>query len=114
MTIRKLDESTDNVLGYEVRGRITKEEFETFEKDFEAEISTHGKVRILLYLPEIPAIEPGALWEDLKLARYLRDIEKYAVVSDSDFAEWGAKVNDAVVRSFDTSQYDEAWRWVRE
>jgi hypothetical protein len=60
--LKKLDESADNALGYETRDRITEEEFASFEEEFEAAISRHGKVRLLLYMPEVPGVEPGALW----------------------------------------------------
>lgn len=116
--LRKLDESASGALGYEARGGITEDEFASFEEEFEAEVSRHGKVRILLYMPEIPGVEPAALWEDLKLARRLGDIDRYAIVSDSALAEWGARLDDKLisgaVKHFDLSQYEEAWRWLRE
>lgn len=116
--LRKLDESAVNVLGYETKGRVTEEEFASFEGDFEAAISRYGKVRVFLYMPEVPGVEPGALWEDLKFARHVGDIERYAIVSDSALAEWGSRLDDALVvgtvRHFDLSQHEEAWRWLRE
>jgi hypothetical protein len=66
--LRKLQRSVDNVLGYEVGGKLTEEEFEAFAEEFEAAISRHGKVRLLIQMPEMPRMESGALWEDLKLA----------------------------------------------
>lgn len=116
--LKKLEESSGNILGYEARDGITEEEFASFEQEFEAAISRYGKVRVLLYMPEVPGVGPGALWEDLKLARRLNDIERYAIVTDSDLTKWGAKVDDALIggklKSFDTSRYEEAWRWLRE
>lgn len=116
--LTKLPESTDSVLGYEAGDKITEEDLTAFAKEFEAAISRHGKVRLLVYLPELPKIDPGALWEDLKLIRYRNDIERYAVVSDSPVLEWTSKIADAMssgeVRQFDTSQKADAWRWVSE
>lgn len=69
-------------------------------------------------MPELPTLTPSALWEDLKLIRYRNDIERYAVVSDSSVLEWTSKLADALstgeVRQFDTSQYEDAWRWLQQ
>ncbi len=115
--IRKLDESAGNVLGYEVRKEVTEEEFVSFSREFEAAIAQHGKIRLLIYMPELPKTEPGALVEDLKLTRYLNNIERYALVSDSALMEWVSKLGNALpgveIKQFDTSRYEEAWYWVR-
>ena len=114
---RKLQQSSGNVLGYEVGGKLTEEEFEAFSQEFRAEISRHGKVRLLMHVPEIPSMESGAMWEDLKLSRYRNDIERYAIVGESALLEWGTKLGDVLiageVRHFDPSREEEAWRWIR-
>lgn len=116
--LRKLPESTENVLGYEAKDKITEEEFTAFAEEFEAAIERHGKARLLVYIPELPILTPSALWEDLKLIRCRNDIERYAVVSDSSVLEWTSKLADALstgeVRQFDTSQYEDAWRWLQQ
>jgi EmrB/QacA subfamily drug resistance transporter len=105
--LRKLEESSGNALGYEAKDRITEEEFASFEEEFEAAISRHGKVRLLLYMPEIPRVNSGALWEDLKLARHTGDLERFAVVSASNLTEWSTRLGGALpggeVRWFETS-----------
>ena len=116
--LEKLPESTGNVLGYLARDKITDDELTAFAREFEAAIEHHGKASLLVYLPEMPIMTPGALWEDLKLFRYRNDIDRYAVVSDSRVFEWTSKVADALssgeVRQFDTRQYEEAWDWLRQ
>lgn len=116
--LRKLPESTANILGYVAGDKITEEEFSAFAEEFEAAISRHGKARLLVYMPELPKVAPGALWEDLKLIRYRNNIERYAIVSDSSVMEWSSKLADALssgeVRQFDTSHYDDAWRWLQQ
>jgi SpoIIAA-like len=115
--LRKLQQSSGNVLGYEVGGKLTEEEFEAFSEEFRAEISRHGKVRLLIHVSEIPSMESGAMWEDLKLSRYRDDIERYAIVGESALLEWGTKLGDVLiggeVRHFDPSREEEAWRWIR-
>lgn len=115
--LKKLEGSAGNVLAYEVEGKLTREELEALAKEFKTVVADHGKVRLLVRIPEMPAVEFGAVAEDLKLAPYARDIERYALVGDTAVAEWAEKVGDALVggemKHFEDSQYEEAWRWVQ-
>jgi hypothetical protein len=113
----KLDEGTGNVLGYEMKGKLTEKEFKTLSEDFKAVIAEHGKVRLLVRVPEMPGAEFGALAEDLKLAPYASDIERYPLVGDVSLLEWVGKLGNAVIEGeiqhFEDSRYEEAWRWVQ-
>jgi hypothetical protein len=115
--LRRLDEGIGNTLGYEVKGKLTQKEFETLSEEFKAVVAEHGKVRLLVRMSEIPRMELGALAEDLKLAPYANDIERYAIVSDSTLIEWAQKIGGSFIggelRHFEDSQYEEAWQWLR-
>ena len=115
--LRKLQQNSGNVLAYEVGGKLTEEEFEAFSQEFRAEISRHGKARLLIHVSEIPSMESGARCEDLKLSRYRDDIERCASVGESALLEWGTKLGDVLiggeVKHFDPSREEEAWRWIR-
>ncbi len=52
--IRRLDENSGNVLGWEVTDEVTEEEVRTLSEEFKAAVAKHGKVRVL----EVP---PGLL-----------------------------------------------------
>ena len=51
------------------------------------------------------------------LTPYAKDVERYAIVSDSNLFEWTSKIAEAFiggeVRRFEDSRYEEAWRWLR-
>ena len=115
--LKKLDEGTGNVLGYEVKGKLTQKEFEALSIEIKASVAEHGKVRLLLRMNEIPKMELGALAEDLKLAPYANDLERYAIVSDSTTVGWAEKLGDILisgeVKYFEDSQYEEAWDWIQ-
>lgn len=115
--LRKLDEGTGNVLGYEVKGKLTEKEFEALSVEIKTVVAEHGKIRLLVRMPEMPGLELGALVEDLKLAKYANDIERYAIVGDSTIMEWAEKLGGALIsgdtKHFEDSQYEEAWRWVQ-
>ena len=115
--LRRLDEGIGNTLGYEVTGKLTEKEFETLSEEFKAVVAEHGKVRLLVRMSEIPRMELGALAEDLKLAPYAKDIERYAIVSDSTLIEWAQKIGSSFIggelRHFEDARYEEAWQWLR-
>ena len=50
---RKLERSSGNVLGYEARGKLTKEELGVILADMEEAIDCFGEVNVLVYLPEM-------------------------------------------------------------
>lgn len=96
--VRRLDESSGNVLGWEVTGEVTKEEVRTISEEFKAAVAEHGKVRALVRMRRIPRMGLGAWVEDLKLTPYARDVERYAIVSDGDLFDWAAKIGGGVHR----------------
>ncbi len=102
--LKKLDEGTGNVLGYEIRGKLTEKEFETLSEEFKAVIAEHGKVRLLIRVPEMPGVEFGALAENLKLAPYASDIERYAIVGDGALLEWAEKLGNPLIEGDSTSR----------
>ncbi|MGB3682497.1 MAG: STAS/SEC14 domain-containing protein [Rubrobacteraceae bacterium] len=115
--LRRLDNGTGNVLGYEVKERITDKEFENLSREVKEIVAEHGKVRLLVRMDEIPKVGLDAMMEDLKLAPYANDIERYAVVGDASFLEWAQSLGDVFIsgeiKHFKDSQYEEAWSWVQ-
>lgn len=114
--LRRLDGSGGGVLGYEVGGRLTEEEFGAISEELKAVVSEHGGVRLLVRIAGVPRMELGALAEDLKLVPYAKDVERYAIVSDSTAIEWAEKIGDLSIggelRHFEGSRCEEAWRWL--
>ena len=115
--LKRLDEGSGNVLGYEVKERITEKEFDNLAEEFKSVVAEYGKVRLLLRMNEVPKASLGTMAEDLKLAPYANDIERYAIVGDSAIVEWAEKLGgsliDGEVKHFEDSQYKEAWRWIQ-
>jgi hypothetical protein len=116
---RKLEESSGNVLGYEARGKLTKEELGVILADMEETIDCFGEVNVLVYLPEMPWPDLGAIGEDLQFARkHTKDIGRYAVVGGGALLDWVAKLEGPLVgieiKHFEPDRLDEAWRWLHE
>ena len=115
--LKKLDQSKGNVLGYEMKGKVTEKEFEDLSEEFKTAVAEYGKVRLLVRIPEIPGVEPGAMVEDLKLAPHTSNIERYAILRDNRAAAgWVESLGNALIggeiKHFEDLQYEEAWRWV--
>jgi len=115
---RKMDESSVNVLGYEVGGKLTEEELGALLADVEEATDRFEKVNLLVYVPEIPRPDLGAIGEDLEFARkHTKDVERYAVVGASALLDWVAKLEGPLlgiqIKHFEPDRLKEAWRWVR-
>src|ERR671921_182809 len=95
--IRRLEETSGNVLGWEVTGKVTEEEVRTISEEFKAAIAEHGKVRVLVRMRRIPRMELTAWVEDFKLTPYAKNVERYAIVSDSNLFEWTTKIAEAFI-----------------
>ena len=107
--IRRLDESSGNDrLGWEVTGKVTEEEVRTISEEFKAAIAEHGKVRVLIRMRRMPRMGFAAWVEDFKLTPYAKNVERYAIVSDSNLFEWTTKIAEAFiggeVRRFEDSR----------
>ena len=115
--INRLDENSGNVLAWEITSKVTEEEVRTISEEFKAAIAEHGKVRVLIRMRRIPRMGLAAWVEDFKLTPYAKNVERYAIVSDSNLFEWTSKIAEAFiggeVRRFEDSRYEEAWRWLR-
>jgi len=116
---RKLEESSGNVLGYEARGKLPKEELGAILADMEEAIDRFGEVNVLVYLSEMPWPDLGAISEDLQFVRkHTKDIGRYAMVGGGALLDWLAKLEGPLVgieiKHFEPDRLDEAWRWLRE
>ncbi len=84
----------------------------TISEEFRAAVAEHGKVRALVRMRRIPRMGLGAWVEDLKLTPYARNVERYAIVSDSNLFGWAAKIGGVFigkeVKHFEDSRYEEA------
>ncbi|WP_017571256.1 SpoIIAA family protein [Nocardiopsis halotolerans] len=114
---QRLDRSHGNVLGYEITGRITEEEYQRLAGELRAGIGEHGSVRLLVRAPGLPTAELSALDDDLEFAKeHLGDIERYAVVSDRKLLRFLTRVGDRFVRAesreFALEDEEAAWAWL--
>lgn len=117
--IKKLSTSRENILEYEVDDKLTEEENVRVIDEIKVVLRKFGKARLLVKAEKMPQIELSAIDDRLKFAKdHLDQIEKYALVTDSDLAEYISKVSDKVVkvdiRQFAVDEEEMARSWIRE
>lgn len=116
--ITRLAGVPDNVLGLEVKGDLTSDDYrETLGPALKAHREMHDKVRLLVVLgDEFKGFTAGALWQDEKLLdANLFAFERVAVVTDSGPVRatmhlFGWMI-PGDVKLFDTGEIDEAKAW---
>src|SRR5699024_10388159 len=105
-----------NIVTATYDGSLSAEDMDAVRTDLQAKKAAHGSVRLLMEYGDIGRIEPEALWKDLKTAGMLGDIERCALVTDSNWIEkLGAaagRVTSVEMLTFSTDQRDEALAWL--
>jgi hypothetical protein len=76
----------DGVIGFEITGKVTKEDYTSVVVPAVEEAARSGDVRFVVVIPEFHGMSAGALGQDLKVAfENFRKWKRIAVVSD---VEW--------------------------
>ncbi len=107
------------VLEVTIDGRLEKQDYERFTPLAEERIERHGKISLLVHVGNMSGWSPKGLWEDLKFdAKHYDDIDRLAIVADSDDRRWMATLSKpltkASVRFFTESEVSEARAWVQQ
>ncbi|MCB1676298.1 MAG: STAS/SEC14 domain-containing protein [Halioglobus sp.] len=106
------------VLELRVSGKLEKEAYRRWVPVLEAQINTHGKVNLLVYLEDFAGWSAAALWEDLKFdIRHYSDISRLALVGDDPDKSWLATLarpfTAAEVEWFAAGRLEAARAWVK-
>jgi hypothetical protein len=117
--LEKLSQSSGNVVGYKVIGRLTKEDFAAVTADVEALVLQEGPLRLLLDLEAFEGEEMDALGSHRGFRHeHQRHITRMAVVGDKKWQEWVMAFVDLVYyarenRFYPIDQRQAAWEWLR-
>ena len=119
MSVELTQETDGKVLVLNLKGKLTKSDYETFAPAVESAVTEHGKVRMLVRMTDFHGWTTGALWEDIKFdVRHFSDIERIALVGDrtwqAGMAMFCKPFTTAKIRFFDAGEVDEASAWIRE
>jgi SpoIIAA-like len=119
--LKLIDDLPDNVVGIEASGKVQADDYRTvLDPAAAAAIKAHDKVRLLYVLGDaFQGYTAAAMWEDTKLGLHdLSAWERIAVVTDRGALADAVRVLGwlipADVRTYATSQLDDARAWVSE
>ena len=115
--IEKLSESSGNVLGYKVSGKIGKDDYTPLTADVEALLEKEESICLLLDLDDLEGEKANAWGTDLKFGReYHKKIAKMAIVGDKKWQEWMTSLVDPFyareAEYFPLEERQAAWDWL--
>ena len=119
MTIELKENVAVRLLVAKVSGKLSAEDYETFEPAVEKLIDSSGKINILFVMHDFHGWELGAVWEDIKFAtKHCRDIEKIAMVGDKAWEKWMSIICKpftlSAIQYFDAAELEAAEQWLSE
>lgn len=114
---RKLGTSHDNVLAYQVAGRVTHGEMRRLLGEVREAVDAHGRVRLLLRMRGWPYAELSTVRHRIEFLREYGDgLDRLAVVSDERLlgflADRADRFTGTDLRSFRSDVESEAWAWI--
>lgn len=117
--IKKLDESSGNVIGFKCIGTITADDYKIIMPEVNALVEREGNIRLLFDLSDFKWEQMGAWLSDIEFGMEFRNkIEKMAIVGDKAWERWITHLakpfyaRDA--RFFEVKNSADAWSWLRE
>lgn len=120
-SIAALDAPRPDLLAFEIRAKIEKEDIEWMARRVEAAFDRHETVDMLILIPHYEGTELGAVFdaEALKAqARSARHVRRYAVVGAPAWAsamiDLFSPVSPVEAKTFGRDEAPAAWRWVDE
>jgi hypothetical protein len=120
MTIHKIHKSSGNIIGFNVSGKLSDEDYKNLViPEIEKAIEKFGEICLLWEMEKFHGWDASAAWDDLKILRkYKKTIMRIAVVGDKDWERWLEKTvklfTKAEVRYFDHARRQRAWIWLKE
>ena len=117
--IEKLQQSSGNILGFKISGKLHDEDYKHFVPVVEEAIQAQGKVRLVAHLTDFHGWDLHAVWDDTKFAtKHCRDVERVAIIGDKQWEKWMAGIckpfTMAKIQYFDANEADKAWEWVSQ
>ena len=114
--IEIIDRTDDSLLEISAIGTLTKTDVEEIGDFFENKLKDDAKVNMLLLMDDWDGLTPSGLLEDFKLAKYVKNMNKVAIVADSEFLKADSKVENLFpgvqVKYFSANDRLQAEQWL--
>ena len=110
--------SGGKILGLQLSGKLTDEDYQNLTPQIEEIIQKEGAIRLLCVFEDFKGWTAQAAWDDLKLdLKHHAAYERLALVGQSKFEEFMAWISkpfvSGEVQYFDRENGDKAWEWIR-
>ncbi|WP_077317750.1 STAS/SEC14 domain-containing protein [Virgibacillus proomii] len=106
----------DNVLKVEIQEKVTGEDIHQFKEFFMMKRQQHSKVTILLVMDEMQGVTLNGIKEEFKLGKYVKDINKIAMVSDEKWIKKSLKLESLIpeieIEHFPIKNKSQAEHWL--
>ena len=117
--IEPLPQTSDQVLGFRLSGKLHDEDYKKFVPLVDAEIAQEGKVNVLAQFHDFHGWDAKALWDDIKFSTtHCTKIKRIAIVGEKTWEKWMAKVCKpftlAKIKYYDAAEIEAAWAWLGE
>lgn len=114
----KISESDyPNVVYVEVDGGVIDKDAEKSEAFIKEHYGENAEINALVYIKKLEKVELAAMLKGIGVdVKHWNQFRKFAVVTDSNWLEKGAKSANFLpgieVKQFNKTKIDEAWTWV--
>ena len=113
-----LPESSGNVVGVRIAGRLGGDECKLLAVRIEELIDEHKAVRLLLDVSECDRVDPAAAWEEFIMGvKHWNELERIAIVGGAKWSEVAAGTLNRLAygeaEHFTADELPGAWVWVR-
>ncbi|MDX2470551.1 MAG: STAS/SEC14 domain-containing protein [SAR324 cluster bacterium] len=114
---KKLEESSDKVLGFHISGKISTAEIDEIILDLETAIKKQGSIRLLVHMKDWAGMEAMAAFDDFHfLVHHIKNIEVLAVIGDKYWEKLilgiGALFVSTRSKYFEEDEITFAWSWI--
>lgn len=107
----------DMIMEVIVDGKVTKEDMQKFEEEFNEKRKKTDKLNLLISVHKIEGYSLSTMLEDLKFsANHWKEFHKIGIIADEKWIELSAKISDFVpgvqVKQFDFDERNKAMNWL--
>lgn len=119
--IKELPQSTEDILAFEIMGKVTLEEEKEWIERFDNILEKKDKISAMVILGENASWGTWAGIEDIKwLFKNYKKFKKIAIISESSVLKWlvaidsqFAKIVGVEEKYFEATESKEAWEWLQ-
>ncbi len=122
--ILKIQFAEPDILGFEVKGKVSEAAFVNMMQELIPKMEAPGKIKLYVEITRYDGTDWEVIWDSLKFAfdkgrSYFSNVSKIALVTDKVWMRFVASAEYALIpsikeRSFSMEEKEEALQWIKE